>query len=128
MKSLKELFTEILASCKEHLTIVIDSLDQLRDYGAGLKDWVPKTLNKKIILVMSAIPGDRYRVVPELQVNNIFLYILIFMQVQLKMIKRCMYTLHNDLMFRYSLFLGNQICKNFVKMCYILCFSEGTSR
>ena len=82
MKSLKELFTEILASCKEHLTIVIDSLDQLRDYGAGLKDWVPKTLNKKIILVMSAIPGDRYRVVPELQVNNIFLYIFTFMQVQ----------------------------------------------
>ena len=81
MKSVKELFTEILASCQGRLTIVIDSLDQLRDYGAGLKDWVPKTLNNKITLVMSAIPGDRYRVVPELQVNNIFLYVLIFTQV-----------------------------------------------
>ena len=72
LKSVKELFTEVLASCKEHLTIVIDSLDQLRDYGAGLKDWIPKTLNNKITFVMSAIPGDQYRVVPELQVNNIF--------------------------------------------------------
>ena len=72
LKSVKELFTEILAACKTHLTIVIDSLDQLRDYGGGLKDWIPKTLNNKIAFVMSAIPGDQYRVVPELQVNNIF--------------------------------------------------------
>ncbi len=69
LKSVKDLFWELITTTSAPLVIVIDSLDQLRDYGTGLRDWVPTNVSDKVTFVLSAIPGDQFRVVPELQVR-----------------------------------------------------------
>lgn len=49
------------------MTVILDSLDQLTDYGAGLRDWIPRKLKGKVRLVLSAIPDDKFKVIPVLK-------------------------------------------------------------
>ena len=48
--------------------MVIDSLDQLRDAGAGLRDWVPAQLPSNVHFILSTIPGVEYRIELQLKV------------------------------------------------------------
>ena len=68
---MKEQFSQLLTSSTVPLTIILDSLDQLRDSGAGLKDWIPATVSQGVTLVMSMIDDPLYQVGPELKVNVI---------------------------------------------------------
>ena len=61
LKSLKEKFKEKVSRCSD-VTIILDSLDQLSDHGAGLKDWIPKELPSSVTMVISAIPGEQFKV------------------------------------------------------------------
>ncbi len=70
LKSIKDLFTELVTTTTEELVLVIDSLDQLRDLGAGLRGWIPNQLSDSVTMVLSAIPGEQFKVVPELQVSD----------------------------------------------------------
>ena len=70
LKSLKDLFKDLLKNTTEPMVVVIDSLDQLRDYGAGLRGWIPEFLNDEVTMIISAIPGEQFRVIPELEVGT----------------------------------------------------------
>ena len=61
MKSLKEKFKEKVVANSD-ITIILDSLDQLIDHGAGLKDWIPKVLPSDVTMIISAIPGEQFKV------------------------------------------------------------------
>ncbi len=61
LKSLKELFQETVQSSGEAL-IILDSLDQLTDRGAGLRDWIPREIPDDVTMVLSAIPGTQFQV------------------------------------------------------------------
>ena len=52
------------------VVLIVDSLDQLRDHGAGLREWIPKSLPPTVTMVMSAIPADEFIVGPELKVKS----------------------------------------------------------
>ena len=42
--------------------VILDSLDQLSDHGAGLKDWIPKKLPSDVTMLISAIPEEQFKV------------------------------------------------------------------
>ena len=71
MKELKEYFCELLEKQSERTVLVLDSLDQLRDFGSKLRDWIPKKLPENVVLLLSCIPADEFVVGPELKVGNI---------------------------------------------------------
>ena len=62
LKSLKEKFRAKIAASSD-ITIILDSLDQLSDHGAGLKDWIPKELPSDVTMVISAIPEEQFKVI-----------------------------------------------------------------
>ena len=68
LKDLKSQFNQLLTNNSQPLSVFLDSLDQLRDAGSGLKDWIPSSLPDSTILLMSAIPGEEYKVEPDLRV------------------------------------------------------------
>ncbi len=49
------------------MTIILDSLDQLSDHGAGLQDWIPRKIKKNMKMILSAIPEEKFKVVPTLK-------------------------------------------------------------
>ena len=71
MKELKAYFCELLEEQSERTVLVLDSLDQLRDFGSKLRDWIPKELPENVVLLLSCIPADEFVVGPELKVGNI---------------------------------------------------------
>ena len=71
MKELKEYFTELLEEQSERIVLILDSLDQLRDFGAKLRGWIPKTLPDDVTLLLSCIPGEEFVVGPELKVRSV---------------------------------------------------------
>ncbi len=77
LKSLKETFVDHLRGYGKRLVMVIDSLDQLRDAGAGLRDWIPAQLPNNVHLILSTIPGAEYKIEPQLKVctDLIFLWL-----------------------------------------------------
>lgn len=50
------------------MVILLDSLDQLRDYGSTLREWIPSELPSRITMFLSCIPGEEFKVGPELKV------------------------------------------------------------
>ena len=58
----------MIANITEGIIVILDSLDQLRDQGSRLKDWIPEDLPPNVTMVMSAIPGEEFVVGPELKV------------------------------------------------------------
>lgn len=63
-------FQSLLTETERPLALVLDSLDQLKDYGAGLMDWIPSKLPENITFLLSAIPDAEYKIVPELKVSS----------------------------------------------------------
>lgn len=69
LKELKQQFLDIIQSSTKPLTIILDSLDQLRDAAAGLKEWIPRSLPKHVTFIVSTIDEKAYQVGPELRVS-----------------------------------------------------------
>jgi hypothetical protein len=74
MKEVQDLFVtslNTLSRAKTSLYLFLDSLDQLDDsYKGRDMDWLPLPLPNNIHFIMSAIPDDKYSVVPKLKVNR----------------------------------------------------------
>ncbi len=69
MKELQEYFIKFLETKADHpICFLLDSLDQLRDLGGVLSQWVPKELGTNVTFILSAIPDEEYKVVPTLKV------------------------------------------------------------
>ena len=73
MKELKDYFcTSIMVKLEKHserTVLLLDSLDQLRDFGCKLRGWIPKNLPENVTLLLSCIPAEEYVVGPELKVR-----------------------------------------------------------
>ena len=85
MKELKEYFCTLLEEQSDRTVILLDSLDQLRDYGSKLKGWIPKELSENVTMLLSCIPADEFVVGPELKVRairNILMAIIHHYQVK----------------------------------------------
>ena len=54
--------------------VILDSLDQLRDKGGNLKEWLPSELSPHVVFIMSAIPTEEFVVVQALKVSEVFIY------------------------------------------------------
>ena len=70
MKELKEYFCDLLEQQTDRVVLILDSLDQLRDFGSKLRDWIPKNLPENVTMLLSCIPADEFVVGPELKVSN----------------------------------------------------------
>ena len=66
-------FKEQLEEFDKPMCMILDSLDQLRDKGGNLQDWIPKTTPSNVRLIISAIPDEKYAVVPKLKASQMFL-------------------------------------------------------
>ena len=73
MKELKDYFCtsvmEKLGTQPDRTVLLLDSLDQLRDFGCKLRDWIPKNLPENVTLLISCIPAEEFVVGPELKVR-----------------------------------------------------------
>ena len=70
MKELKEYFCTLLEEQSDRTVLVLDSLDQLRDFGSKLKGWIPKKLPENVTMLLSCIPAEEFIVGPELKVRK----------------------------------------------------------
>ena len=73
MKELKDYFcTSIMEKLEKHserTVLLLDSLDQLRDFGCKLRGWIPTNLPENVTLLLSCIPAEEFVVGPELKVR-----------------------------------------------------------
>ena len=67
---MSEKFKQYLEEYEEPLVIILDSLDQLRDKGGKLKEWVPTEVPEHVTFILSAIPTETFVVVPEMKVGT----------------------------------------------------------
>ena len=71
MKQLIEYFKEKLSQVDMELIIMLDSLDQLSpENGAHKMSWLPQRLPIKVKIAVSTLPGEQYRVIPNLKVSR----------------------------------------------------------
>ena len=75
---MKELFKRLLSEKDKELIIILDSLDQLRDSGAGIRQWMPKSLPKSITLILSSVLDGHSEIVDELKVYSFSLISIVF--------------------------------------------------
>ena len=75
MKELKEYFCDLLNQQRDRTVLVLDSLDQLRDFGSQLREWIPTELHDNMTMLLSCIPADEFVVGPELKVSDIKIFV-----------------------------------------------------
>ena len=66
---LVERYQGLLDTIKTPLCLVLDSLDQLRDQGRNLKEWIPEEVDPNVWVLLSTITGEGFTIEESLKVG-----------------------------------------------------------